>query len=131
MRTGCEPTRFGNEAKTIIHGDALAELKKIPAESVDLIFADPTYNIGKNFDGLIEAWKEDLFIDWLFEVIAECHRVLKKQGSMYIMNSTENRSSFQASIRPSKFLPMLYVGSAKIRSTLSAGIFLSSASASP
>lgn len=90
MRTGCEPTRFGNEAKTIIHGDALAELKKIPAESVDLIFADPPYNIGKNFDGLIEAWKEDLFIDWLFEVIAECHRVLKKQGSMYIMNSTEN-----------------------------------------
>ncbi|MDA6685079.1 hypothetical protein OSL11_00005, partial [Escherichia coli] len=68
MRTGCEPTRFGNEAKTIIHGDALAELKKIPAESVDLIFADPPYNIGKNFDGLIEAWKEDLFIDWLFEV---------------------------------------------------------------
>ncbi|MGK3402998.1 hypothetical protein ACSLNT_21590, partial [Escherichia coli] len=23
-------------------------------------------------------------------MIAECHRVLKKQGSMYIMNSTEN-----------------------------------------
>lgn len=90
MRTGCEPTRFGNEAKTIIHGDALAELKKLPTESVDLIFADPPYNIGKNFDGLIEAWKEDLFIDWLLEVIAECHRVLKKQGSMYIMNSTEN-----------------------------------------
>ncbi|XNM81911.1 hypothetical protein ACLK1V_17780 [Escherichia coli] len=53
MRTGCEPTRFGNEAKTIIHGDALAELKKIPAESVDLIFAAHLpYNIGKNFDGL-------------------------------------------------------------------------------
>lgn len=47
MRTGCEPTRFGNEAKTIIHGDALAELKKLPTESVDLIFADPPYNIGK------------------------------------------------------------------------------------
>lgn len=81
MRTGCEPTRFGNEAKTIIQGDALTELKKLPAESVDLIFADPPYNIGKNFDGLIEAWKEDLFIDWLFEVIAECHRVLKKQAA--------------------------------------------------
>ncbi len=34
MRTGCEPTRFGNEAKTIIHGDALAELKKIPVDSI-------------------------------------------------------------------------------------------------
>ena len=42
MRTGCEPTRFGNEAKTIIQGDALTELKKIPAESVDLIFGRPT-----------------------------------------------------------------------------------------
>lgn len=103
MRTGCEPTRFGNEAKTIIHGDALAELKKLPTESVDLIFADPPYNIGKNFDGLIEAWKEDLFIDWLFEVIAECHRVLKKQGSMYIMNSTCPLSiSSAASFLPSK-----------------------------
>lgn len=81
MRTGCEPTRFGNEAKTIIHGDALAELKKLPTESVDLIFADPPYNIGKNFDGLIEAWKEDLFIDWLLEVIAECHRVLKSRAA--------------------------------------------------
>lgn len=90
MRTGCELTWFGNEAKTIIYGDAFAELKKLLTESVDLIFADLLYNIGKNFDGLIEAWKEDLFIDWLFEVIAECHRVLKKQGSMYIMNSTEN-----------------------------------------
>ncbi len=48
MRTGCEPTRFGNEAKTIIRGDALTELKS-PAESVDLIFADPPYNIGKKF----------------------------------------------------------------------------------
>ena len=90
MRTGCEPTRFGDETKTIIQGDALAELKKIPTGSIDLIFADPPYNIRKNLDGLIEAWKEDLFINWLFEVIAECHRILKKQGCMYIMNSTEN-----------------------------------------
>lgn len=103
MRTGCEPTRFGNEAKTIIRGDALTELKKLPAESVDLIFADPPYNIGKNFDGLIEASKEDLFIDWLFEVIAECHRVLKKQGSMYIMNSTENMPFIDLQCR--KLLP--------------------------
>lgn len=70
MRTGCEPTRFGNEAKTIIQGDALTELKKIPADSVDLGGRRIIKKIGKNFDGLIEAWKEDLFIDWLFEVIA-------------------------------------------------------------
>lgn len=90
MRSGYEAIYFGDESKKIVHGDALFELKKMPAASVDLIFADPPYNIGKNFDGLIETWDEKLFIGWLFEVITECHRVLKKQGSMYIMNSTEN-----------------------------------------
>ncbi|EGC96700.1 methyltransferase [Escherichia fergusonii ECD227] len=90
MRSKCEPTLFGDESRRIIHGDALSELKKLPSESVDLIFADPPYNIGKNFDGLVESWDDADFRSWLFEIIAECHRVLKKQGSMYIMNSTEN-----------------------------------------
>lgn len=78
MRTGCESIRFGNEVKIIIYGDVFVEFKKLFIESVDLIFVDLSYNIGKNFDGLIEVWKEDLFIDWLFEVIVECYRVLKK-----------------------------------------------------
>lgn len=90
MRSKCEPTLFGDESRRIIHGDALSELKKLPSESVDLIFADPPYNIGKNFDGLVESWDDADFRSWLFEIIAECHRVLKKQGSMYIMNGTEN-----------------------------------------
>ncbi|MEM2963669.1 MAG: hypothetical protein QXN01_04205 [Candidatus Anstonellales archaeon] len=31
----------------IIIGDALKELKKIPDESIDLVFADPPYNMSK------------------------------------------------------------------------------------
>ncbi|XPE67481.1 DNA methyltransferase [Shigella flexneri] len=69
------------------------------------MLADPPYNIGKNFDGLNRSLERRSVIDWLFEVIAECHRVLKKQGSMYIMNSTENMPlsiSSAASFLPSK-----------------------------
>lgn len=51
MKAECEPQYFGDESKKIIHGDALTELKKLPSESIDLIFADPPYNIGKDFDG--------------------------------------------------------------------------------
>ncbi len=40
-----------------------------------------------------------MFIDWLFEVIAECHRVLKKQGSMYIMNSTRKHALYHLQCR--------------------------------
>ncbi|HGL6370546.1 TPA: adenine-specific DNA-methyltransferase [Citrobacter koseri] len=90
MNVGFEPQFFGDESKKIIHGDALSELKKLPPESADLIFADPPYNIGKNFDGLVESWDEETFLARLFECIDECHRVLKKHGTMYIMNSTEN-----------------------------------------
>ncbi|MCO4158540.1 adenine-specific DNA-methyltransferase [Citrobacter amalonaticus] len=90
MNSRCEPHYFGDESASIIHGDALTELKKLPAESVDLIFADPPYNIGKDFDGMVESWDEDVFLSWLFACIEECHRVLTKQGTMYIMNSTEN-----------------------------------------
>ena len=90
MNAGCEPVYFGDESKKIIHGDALTELKKLPSTSVDLIFADPPYNIGKDFDGLVESWDEETFLAWLFECIDECHRILTSQGTMYIMNSTEN-----------------------------------------
>ncbi|XHA17123.1 adenine-specific DNA-methyltransferase [Citrobacter farmeri] len=90
MNSRFEPQYFGDESASIVHGDALTELKKLPAESVDLIFADPPYNIGKDFDGMVESWDEGVFLGWLFTCIEECHRVLKKQGTMYIMNSTEN-----------------------------------------
>lgn len=90
MNSRFEPQYFGDGSASIIHGDALTELKKLPAESVDLIFADPPYNIGKDFDGMVESWDEGVFLGWLFACIEECHRVLKKQGTMYIMNSTEN-----------------------------------------
>ena len=41
---------FGTDKHKIIHGDALQVLQNQVADnSVDLIFADPPYNIGKNF----------------------------------------------------------------------------------
>ena len=41
-----EKDRVGRVKKDIvIEGDCLAELKKLPAASVDLVFADPPYNL--------------------------------------------------------------------------------------
>lgn len=81
MNARCEPVYFGDESKKIILGDALTELKKLPSESVELIFADPPYNIGKDFDGMVESWDEEAFLAWLFECIDECHRILKLKWS--------------------------------------------------
>lgn len=81
---------FSSESHKIIHGDVLCGLKEIQDESVDLIFADPPYNIGKDFDGLKEKWNEDDFLEWCYEWINDCYRVLKPEGTFYLMNSTEN-----------------------------------------
>ena len=44
---------YHNDEHKIIHGDVLKGLSELPSESIDLIFADPPYNIGKDFDGLV------------------------------------------------------------------------------
>lgn len=81
---------YSSDRHKIIHGDVLTAIKTIETESVDLIFADPPYNIGKDFDGLKEQWLEDDFLEWCYEWLEECYRVLKKDGTFYLMNSTEN-----------------------------------------
>ncbi len=81
---------FFNDDHKIIHGDVINALKEIKDASIDLIFADPPYNIGKDFDGLKENWTEDNFLSWCYEWLQECFRVLKPQGTFYLMNSTEN-----------------------------------------
>ena len=50
----------------IIWGDTLDALSsKIPDSSVDLIFADPPYNIGKNFNGRKDKWSsEEAYLEW-------------------------------------------------------------------
>ncbi|MDR0824725.1 MAG: RsmD family RNA methyltransferase [Prevotella sp.] len=47
---------LGNEKHRVIYGDALEALTTLPNNSIDLIFADPPYNIGKNFNGHKDKW---------------------------------------------------------------------------
>ena len=59
---------FGNEAHKIIWGDALEALSTLPNSSIDLIFADPPYNIGKSFNGHVEKWKtEESYLEWCYK----------------------------------------------------------------
>jgi modification methylase len=89
---------------TILQGDCLTELKKIPAHSVDLVFADPPYNLQlagnltrpdqSKVDAVDDAWDKfasfgeyDAFTrNWL----AECRRVLKPDGALWVIGSYHN-----------------------------------------
>lgn len=93
-----------NIINTIIAGDTIEQLRKIEDESIDLIFADPPYFMqtegelhrtdGSKFNGVEDAW--DKFSDYneydkfCFEWLKECKRILKKDGSIWVIGSFQN-----------------------------------------
>lgn len=89
---------------TIINGDSIEALSKLPDASVDLVFADPPYNLqlegellrpnNTRVDGVDQEWDQfasfaeyDRFTHaWL----AEAHRVLKPTGTLWVIGSYHN-----------------------------------------
>lgn len=71
-------------------GDSLTIMKSMKSNSVDLIFADEPYNIGKDFGNNYDSWDstED-YINWNKEWISEAMRILKDSGTIYIMTATQ------------------------------------------
>ena len=88
----------------ILKGDTITELKTIPNDSIDLIFADPPYFMqtegellrteGTKFSGVEDEWDKfenykeyDSFCEmWL----RECRRVLKKDGTIWVIGAFQN-----------------------------------------
>ncbi len=82
---------LSNENSMVILGNSLEILKDIKSKSVDLIFADPPYNIGKNFGNNDDIWENvDSYVDWCKVWIDECFRILKDTGTMYFMSATQH-----------------------------------------
>jgi len=71
----------------LYRSDAINFLKSIESESIDLIFADPPYNIKKAEWDTFSSQKD--YIEWSMQWITEAHRVLTKKGSLYICGFSE------------------------------------------
>lgn len=85
----------------MIWGDAPAALDEfVDDRSVDLVFADPPYNIGKNFNGNKERWNSDeAYLEWCYAWLELCIRKLKPCGSFYVMTATQNMPFFDLFLR--------------------------------
>lgn len=93
--------RYENAGNIIFHGDTLNILQnEIMSESVDLIFIDPPYNIGKKFANFYDKWpSEEEYLNWSYKWLDECIRVLKPHGTMYVMTSTQAMPYFDIYLR--------------------------------
>src|SRR6187402_3110466 len=95
---------MGLPVDAILNGDCLEELKKLPDRSVDLVFADPPYNLqlggdllrpdNSKVDAVDDHWDQfesfaayDAFTKaWM----AQCQRVLKDDGALWVIGSYHN-----------------------------------------
>ncbi|TXL02606.1 restriction endonuclease, partial [Methylococcaceae bacterium CS1] len=68
----------------ILNEDCIEGMKNLDDCSIDLIVADPPYNLNKNFGQWDEAKNKDIWLPWSKEWLNECNRVLKNNGSIFV-----------------------------------------------
>ena len=88
----------------IINGNCIEELKKLEANSIDLIFADPPYWMrvsgvlkrveGTDYDGCADEWDNqfetlDDYIDFTRNWLKECYRILSPNGSIWVIGGMQ------------------------------------------
>ncbi|MFH1237903.1 MAG: DNA methyltransferase [archaeon] len=69
--------------------DCLDGIKELEDESCQMVIADPPYNIGKNFGNNGDRREIEDYLQWCDKWIAECIRVLKPNGTMFIYGFSE------------------------------------------
>jgi len=89
---------------SILEGDCIAAMRSLPTASVDMVFADPPYNLqlggdlarpdGSHVDAVTDDWdKFDSFATYdkfTREWLTEARRVLKPNGSLWVIGSYHN-----------------------------------------
>ena len=88
----------------IMMGDCVAEMAKLPDKSIDMIFADPPYNLqlgkdlfrpeGGRVDAVDDHWDKfeslAVYDDFTREWLAEARRILKDDGTIWVIGSYHN-----------------------------------------
>jgi site-specific DNA-methyltransferase (adenine-specific) len=71
----------------LFQGDCLEVLPHIRDDCIDTVFADPPFNLGKEYGtGVNDLRQEDEYLDWCRKWIGECVRVLAPGGAFFLYN---------------------------------------------
>ena len=73
----------------LVVGDCIENMNMWPGASVDLIFADPPYNIGYQYDQYEDKRNDHDYVEWTKTWIDGCVRLLKPEGSFYVLIGDE------------------------------------------
>ncbi len=78
---------YQSEHGILYQGDCLKLLSALPNESVDLVFADPPFNLGKQYgEGVSDRLETSEYLNWSQQWLGESIRILKPGGSLFVFN---------------------------------------------
>lgn len=72
------------QRNTIVHGDCVARMSRLEAGAADLVFADPPFNIGYEYDVYQDKKQREDYLDWSRLWISAVHRVLDDAGTFWL-----------------------------------------------
>jgi DNA modification methylase len=72
------------ERHALVHGDCVKGMTALPEGSVDLVFADPPFNIGYDYDVYDDRKSDKAYLDWTETWGRAVWRVLKPTGTFWL-----------------------------------------------
>ena len=79
-----EEPQVAAQLNTIIQGDCATKLKEMPRGSADLVFADPPFNIGYEYDVYDDSRTRQEYLDWSTQWMSDVADVLKPSGTFWL-----------------------------------------------
>ena len=78
---------FSTARGVLYQGDSLQILPFIQDETIDIVFADPPFNLSKKYGSTVNDDRpDDDYIIWCKQWLIECIRILKPGGSLFVYN---------------------------------------------
>jgi site-specific DNA-methyltransferase (adenine-specific) len=72
--------------------DIMELMKTLPDNSIDCIYSDPDYNVGRKYGSKSYTMSFDKYVKWYIELAKESFRILKKDGNMFFINYPKQNS---------------------------------------
>jgi site-specific DNA-methyltransferase (adenine-specific) len=88
----------------IVRGDLLEVLPQWPEGCVDLVFADPPFNIRYQYDKYRDDLAPEAYLEWTGQWVDACLRVLKPTGTLWIAIGDEYAAEVRVLMRPRALL---------------------------
>ncbi len=93
----------------INQGDCIRGMSQLPDGAMDLVFADPPFNIGYDYDEYEDQMANDEYLEWSAKWMQQVYRVLKPDGTFWLAIGDEYAAELKIAAQKVGFHPRNWV----------------------